>query len=88
VGSKRKQAVFPGASYDIAFDTNSRMLNQGDKIVATKGMEGGDESLLVTGCFVYRTIGVYHHTSFCYFYNVNESDIARPNVCDVGSDAG
>jgi hypothetical protein len=81
------QVAFPAASYKEGVDTNSEMVSSEERLTATKGLAEGQDYLGIVGCFVYRTVDVYHHTSFCYFYQGTISEVPRLSICDAGNDA-
>jgi hypothetical protein len=47
----------------------------------------GDKSVIVQGCFLYRTSNQPHHSYFCYFYKQGVSKIQNLNICAYGHDA-
>jgi hypothetical protein len=47
----------------------------------------GAKTLIVEGCFLYRTFGVPRHSYFCYFYQKGTTNIQALNICRSGHDA-
>lgn len=46
-----------------------------------------EKKIIVSGCFVYKTIGTVHRSSFCYFFKAGKTPIEGWNICQVGNDA-
>ncbi len=47
----------------------------------------GSKAFLLEVCFAYQTIGVLHHTSFCYYYRSGVTKETQWNVCTAGNHA-
>jgi len=47
----------------------------------------GTKSLIIEGCFVYRTFDSIRHSAFCYYYRPGKSVGKRFNICQAGNDA-
>lgn len=57
----------------------------GEKI--DQNIVDGNGLIVMSGCFVYKTAGAIHRSSFCYFFNAKISKPANWNICDFGNDA-
>jgi len=44
----------------------------------------GDEVFAIKGCFVYKTVETIHRSEFCFFYQVNSTQLPNLNFCTVG----
>jgi hypothetical protein len=47
----------------------------------------GTKTVVVNGCFVYKTSGAIHRSSYCYYFNMKKSKPAAWNICEFGNDA-
>ena len=47
----------------------------------------GKKRIIVSGCFVYKTVNTVRRRSFCYFFNAQKTPIGGWNICQVGNDA-
>jgi hypothetical protein len=82
--------VFPSttsSSYVAHIDSSSTDFPEILRFKASKTLVSGDDYLALVGCFVYHSIGIDHHTSFCYSYKAKETDRMHLNICTVGTDA-
>jgi hypothetical protein len=52
-----------------------------------QSMISGDSTIVVDGCFLYRSVGIIHHSYFCYFYRANITDRNSLNICQNGNGA-
>jgi cell division protein FtsB len=83
-----RNVAYPGISYTANWNTNDDFFDDSLKVVAGKGLINGDDVLIVTSCFPYRTMNEMHHVFACYFYNAKTT--ATPvslNICEIGNDA-
>lgn len=44
----------------------------------------GDKTLIVQGCFLYRSFKIVRHTYFCFFYRGNSTKPDSLNICTAG----
>jgi hypothetical protein len=79
----KKGVVFPAgptsSSYELTEPFATDDIDQ-DVIDGTK-------FIFIDGCFVYKSAGTIHRTSFCYFFNNKKTKPANWNICGVGNDA-
>ncbi len=47
----------------------------------------GDKIVFLSGCFVYKSVGEIHRSSFCYYFKAQKTQPANWNICAVGNDA-
>jgi hypothetical protein len=57
-----------GAIYSGAVESNFSAVIAPGKWITEQIINGSDD-LIVSGCFVYETMGKTHTTKYCYFYN-------------------
>jgi hypothetical protein len=50
----------------------------------TDGVVKGNETIIVQGCFGYRTSDIERHSYFCYFYKHDTTKIQNLNICSSG----
>jgi hypothetical protein len=81
--------VYPSSFYQLSKNSSSGDILVKDSVIrADDKLINGDTVLAITGCFVYMTFGVIHHSAFCYYYHkVTTPDITRLTVCEAGNDA-
>jgi hypothetical protein len=72
------QVVFPStgfSAYNLTV-TPSQPVNQ--------EMIDGERTLIVQGCFLYKSFNVIRHSYFCYFYRAKVSKPENINICTAG----
>ncbi len=47
----------------------------------------GNNTIVVDGCFLYKSIGITRHSYFCYFYRSKLSKVANLSICINGNGA-
>lgn len=84
---KGLQVIYPNtgfSAYQLSFDTG----NEPNKIVVTDRIIAGTDIFKLQGCFVYKSLGEFHHSSFCYYYRGgNFTKLPNLSICNVGNDA-
>jgi hypothetical protein len=50
----------------------------------TQEMIDGEKTLVVQGCFFYKSFNVVRHSYFCYFYRAKVSKPENINICTAG----
>jgi hypothetical protein len=76
--SNRGFVVFPGASGKIAPPDYWTTI---PKDLIDEGVEKGDSTLSIAGCFTYQTFGTVHHSSFCYWYKKGVTEFGDLREC-------
>ncbi len=56
-----------------------------DASVIDNDVTNGKTLIVVAGCFVYKTFGAYHRSSFCYFFKKGQTKPANWNICQAGN---
>jgi hypothetical protein len=74
-------------SFVIRYDGTQQNIRDVQKLSISSELVVGKGIAAFKGCFVYRTSGQIHRTSFCYFYQAKVSDVAHLNYCTVGQAA-
>ena len=78
------QVIFPnigglGSSYALKKTLRAEDIDQ--EIV------DGHKFIILTGCFVYKTVNSIHRSSFCYYFKAKQMLPGNWNICTVGNDA-
>lgn len=47
-------------------------------------MTKGDTLAILRGCFAYRSVGMPHHSYFCFFYKQGQTKIQNLSICPTG----
>jgi hypothetical protein len=79
----QKGVVFPSGSTGSAYELNYT-LSAGE---IDQDVLDGKKSVIVDGCFVYKSAGGIHRSSFCYFFNSKKTKPSNWSICTVGNDA-
>lgn len=72
------QVIFPNAA-------NSLTMTK-DKIV-DQAVIDGDKTVIINGCFLYKSFEIVRRTYFCYFYKAKATKPSNLNICTSGSGA-
>jgi hypothetical protein len=75
---KQGQVVFPSTGFS-AYNLSLTI----DKAMDQETIDG-QKTLLVQGCFLYRTFNVVRHSYFCYFYRAQKTKPDNLNICLAG----
>jgi len=73
------QVVFPStgfSSYNLSTAINAEIVDQ--------ALVNGDATLIVQGCFLYKSFNIIRHSYFCYFYKAKKTKPANLNICVAG----
>lgn len=62
-------------NYQHSFDGGRPDTPESERIIADKAIIEGDKIVTFTGCVIYETLGHIHHTSFCYYYRANHTQL-------------
>jgi hypothetical protein len=73
------QVVFPSTGFS-AYNLTVSPPQQ----LVTPGMIDGEKTLIVQGCFLYKSFNVVRHSYFCYFYRAQISKAESINICTAG----
>jgi hypothetical protein len=76
------QVVFP----TVANTTNNLGLTTNDEFVDQAIMDG-EKTIIVDGCFVYKSFDVIRHSYFCFFFNNKKTKREGLNYCENGAGA-
>lgn len=74
-------------NFNLKYTGTQKSLRDVGQLSVTPAILAGTEIVAVKGCFVYRTSGQVHRTSYCYFYQAKFSDATHLNFCTVGQAA-
>jgi len=73
------QVVFPStgfSAYNLTFKTSDEISDQ--------EMIDGEKTLIVQGCFLYKSFNVIRHSYFCYFYRTKTTKPENLSICLAG----
>ena len=73
------QVVFPSTGFS-AYNLTLTIPNQ----TIDQETIDGDKTLIVQGCFLYRSFKVIRHSYFCYFYRAKTTKPDNLNICTAG----
>jgi hypothetical protein len=73
------QVVFPSTGFS-AYNLNATIPNQ----TIDQEIIDGEKTLILQGCFLYRSFKVVRHSYFCYFYRAKTSKPDNLNICTAG----
>ncbi len=73
------QVVFPSTGFS-AYNLTLTIPNQ----TIDQETIDGDKTLIVQGCFLYRSFKVIRHSYFCYFYRAKVTKPDNLNICTAG----
>jgi hypothetical protein len=76
------QAVFPTVSYSA----NNLSLTSVDGFV-DQAILDGETTVIIDGCFAYKSFDVIRHSYFCFFFNSKKGKPDALNYCDNGAGA-
>jgi hypothetical protein len=79
----QKGVVFPSGSTGSAYELNYTLT--ADNI--DQDVLDGNKSIIIDGCFVYKSAGGIHRSSFCYFFTSKKTKPPNWAICTVGNDA-
>jgi len=51
----------------------------------TEPLIAGNRTIIIQGCFAYRTADKDRHSAFCYFFRAGKSDPQHLSICEKGS---
>jgi hypothetical protein len=68
-----------GGGYTLSIKTTDNFIEE--------AMINGEKTIIVQGCFVYKTLEAPKHSYFCYFYRQGFTKIQNLNICLAGHDA-
>jgi hypothetical protein len=74
-------------AYLLHMDSDDFTLAESDRFLATDKFMSGDEIFVLQGCFVYGTTQNPHHSSFCFYYDHNVTDVHHLSYCLAGQRA-
>ena len=74
-------------AYLLHINSDDSTLAERDRFLATDKFMSGDEIFVLQGCFVYGTAQNPHHSSFCFYYDHNVTDVHHLSYCQVGQRA-
>jgi hypothetical protein len=74
------QVVFP----TVANTANNLSVTTKDKFV-DQAIIDGETTMVIDGCFVYKSFDVTRHSYFCYFYNNKTPSPDGLNFCENGA---
>jgi len=75
--------VYPGSGLTGGYAFNRKTPDD----FVTQHMLNGDETIVVYGCFNYRTFDKPKHSFFCFFFRNGATKISNLNICPNGHDA-
>jgi hypothetical protein len=76
------QVVFP----TVANTTTNLNFTTVDSFV-DQAILDGEKTIIIDGCFVYKSFEVVRHSYFCYYFNSKKSKPDALNFCDNGAGA-
>lgn len=76
------QVVFPA----VANSANTLSITTNDKFV-DEATINGEKTIVIDGCFVYKSFDVIRHSYFCFFYNNKTPPTDGLNYCENGAGA-
>lgn len=79
----QKGVVFPSANTTSAYELTRRL----DVNLVDQDVIDGAKAIYIDGCFVYKSAGAIHRSSFCYFFNAKKTKPGNWNICLIGNDA-
>lgn len=84
---KPGMTIFPTQVSDKTIPINladDDHMTEGEKVYWSKGALSGDETVVLTGCFTYSTVGLRKHTFLCYHFNALETEDGALGICRIG----
>ncbi len=87
-GMKGTRVAYPTTGftgYTLGFRSDDQQFDSLHRVTVNKQIVDGDDYYAILGCFGYVSAGREHHSSFCYFYHANETEMAHLGACTVGS---
>src|SRR5262249_10233638 len=79
----RKAVAFPSGNTTSAYELNKTL----DADLIDQDVVDGSKFIVVDGCFVYKSAGGFHRSSFCYIFTNKQTKPTNWRICDVGNDA-
>jgi len=80
----QKGVVFPAGPTSTAYELTKPL----DGTLVDQDVVDGNKVTFVAGCFVYKSAGGIHRTSFCYFFSpLKKTKPSNWGICGVGNDA-
>jgi hypothetical protein len=76
------QVVFPTAT-----NTANRLTFTTPDAFVDQAVIDGDKTIVVDGCFVYKSFEIVRHSYFCYVFNSKKGKPDALNFCDIGAGA-
>jgi hypothetical protein len=73
------QVVFPSTGFS-SYNLNVTVPNQ----TIDQNIIDGDKTLIIQGCFLYKSFKVVRHSYFCYFYRGKTTKAESLNICTAG----
>ena len=78
--------VFPSATNGFGGGIQNLTFTKPDSFV-DQNMIDGNTTIIVDGCFIYKSIGLIRHSYFCYFYKSKTTKPSNLNICQNGNGA-
>jgi len=80
----QKGVVLPAGPTSTAYEMTKPL----EGSLVDEDVVGGTKVIFIDGCFVYKSAGGVHRTSFCYFFSpLKHTKPSNWNICGVGNDA-
>jgi hypothetical protein len=79
----KKGVVFPSGGTGSAYELTKTL----DVSEIDQDVVDGSKSIIVDGCFVYKSAGGIRRSSFCYFFTGKKTKPTNWSICEVGNDA-
>ncbi len=81
----KSQVVYPatGGLASTAYTLTKTL----DKSLVDAEVVNGNKSIVVDGCFVYKTAQAIHRSWFCFFYKAGQTQNGNWNICPTGNGA-
>jgi hypothetical protein len=79
----QKGVVFPSGNTGSAYELTKTL----DAEDIDQDVLDGAKSIIIDGCFVYKSAGGIHRSSFCYFFTAKKTKPTNWRICAVGNDA-
>ena len=77
--------VFPASG---GFSSTGQALNiTKPEFFVDQDMVDGKKTIVINGCFLYKSVGETRHSFFCYFYRTKISNTSNLNICTNGNGA-
>lgn len=78
-------ALLAGVVFPTSGFTSGNLFTPIDGALIDQDVVDSKKFLILQGCFAYQTDNVVHHSAFCFFYKVDQTDIGNLNICRSGN---